>query len=122
MSRKLIALACILGLWSCGGSLQNTPESACKYFVEQLGQSEFEAAATVATPEMQRHLRLLHTEWKMSSESERQQLRSSLATANAAVSCRENDGVMECIVCCNSAGDSARFEMKQLENKWYVNQ
>lgn len=121
-SLAALFLGLILSLNSCGNSNQASPEAATRYFLEQLADVEFEKAATCATPEMQRHLRLLHTEWKMSNESERQLLKSSLQTTFSSVKCQETDGLTLCNICCNSKGDTARLELQQHDGQWFVHQ
>jgi hypothetical protein len=112
----------LLLLSSCGQGGHTSPEAATKYFLQQLGDSEFEKAATSATPAMQKQIRLMHTEWKMSNDAERKLMKQSLQTDFKSLICSEIDGVMICSVCCNGEGDTARLELQQHDGSWFVHQ
>jgi hypothetical protein len=112
----------LLFVSSCGQGGHASPEAATKYFLQELGDAEFENAASSATPTMAKQVRLLHTEWKMSNESERKVMQQSLKTDFKALICNEVDGIMICSVCCNAEGDTARLELQQHDGSWFVHQ
>lgn len=112
----------LLLLSSCSKGGHSSPEAATKYFLQELGDAEFENAASSATATMAKQVRVLHAEWKMSNEAERKRMKQSLQTEFKSVICNEIDGIMICSVCCNAQGDTARLELQQHDGSWFVHQ
>lgn len=116
------SLFLFLFLFSCANKqevAQSTPEEAARGLFDALKVDDFERARLFGTNTTQESLLNFETNLKMVSEEEKKDLTAPFKLDISKVTCIDNQGSMNCTLCCSTDGDII-IEMVEQDNKWFA--
>lgn len=121
--RILLAVFLILSLsWACSNPApidQSTPEAAAKGFFEALAKGDYELAKRYGTDPTQESVQHFHTNLKMISAEEKQELEAPYQAGIQQVACTDAQGNTTCTIIYQNQHE-VRTELVQQNELWFV--